>query len=119
MRNFLDLADLSRDQVVDLLALAQSLQNRPEPTALAGKILGLLFLNPSLRSLYLDGIRNAAVDLDDPTVLDIRYIRLFADVVDALPAVPLRTLQRRMRLWRAQFGAEREKTPSGCRAVQW
>ncbi len=41
--------------------------------------------NASLRSLYLDGVRNAAVDLDDPTVLDIRYIRVFADVVDALP----------------------------------
>ena len=51
MRNFLDLADLSRDEVVDLLALAQRLQDRPEPTALAGKILGLLFLNPSLRTL--------------------------------------------------------------------
>jgi len=51
MRSFLDLADLSRDEVVDLLALAQSLQDRPEPTALSGKILGLLFLNPSLRTL--------------------------------------------------------------------
>ena len=51
MQRFLDLADLSRDEVVDLLALAQSLQSRPEPTALAGKILGLLFLNPSLRTL--------------------------------------------------------------------
>lgn len=48
--------------------------------------------NPSLRSLYLDGVRNAAVDLDDPEVLDIRYIRLFADVADTLPPGPLRTL---------------------------
>jgi N-acetylornithine carbamoyltransferase len=51
MQRFLDLAQLSRDEVVDLLALAQSLQDRPEPAALAGKILGLLFLNPSLRTL--------------------------------------------------------------------
>jgi N-acetylornithine carbamoyltransferase len=51
MRNFLDLADLSRDEIVDLLALAQRLQVRPEPSALAGKILGLLFFNPSLRTL--------------------------------------------------------------------
>ena len=51
MQRFLDLADLSRDEVVDLLALAQRLQDRPEPQALAGKILGLLFLNPSLRTL--------------------------------------------------------------------
>jgi N-acetylornithine carbamoyltransferase len=51
MQRFLDLADFSRDEVVDLLALAQRLQDRPEPDALAGKILGLLFLNPSLRTL--------------------------------------------------------------------
>ncbi len=51
MRSFLDLAQFSRDEVVDLLALAQRLQDRPEPAALAGKILGLLFLNPSLRTL--------------------------------------------------------------------
>jgi N-acetylornithine carbamoyltransferase len=51
MQRFLDLAQFSRDEVVDLLALAQRLQDRPEPAALAGKILGLLFLNPSLRTL--------------------------------------------------------------------
>ena len=48
---FLDLADFSREEVVDLLALATSLQTHPEPHALAGKILGLVFLNPSLRTL--------------------------------------------------------------------
>jgi N-acetylornithine carbamoyltransferase len=37
--------------VLDLLALAQSLQDKPEPRALAGKILGMVFLNPSLRTL--------------------------------------------------------------------
>ena len=51
MNHFLDLADLSREQVVELLALAERLQTRPEPQALAGKILGLLFFNPSLRTL--------------------------------------------------------------------
>ncbi len=51
MQNFLDLADLSREQVVELLQLAERLQIRPEPQALAGKILGLLFFNPSLRTL--------------------------------------------------------------------
>ncbi len=51
MKRFLDLADLPRDQVLDLLALAQRLQQHPEPRALAGKILGLVFLNPSLRTL--------------------------------------------------------------------
>ena len=51
MKRFLDLADFSRDEIVDLLALAQSLQDRPQPRALAGKILGLVFFNPSLRTL--------------------------------------------------------------------
>ena len=51
MLRFLDLADFSRDEIVDLLALAQRLQDHPEPQALAGRILGLLFMNPSLRTL--------------------------------------------------------------------
>jgi len=51
MRRFLDLADFSRAEVEELLALAQSLQDRPQPQALAGRILGLVFLNPSLRTL--------------------------------------------------------------------
>jgi N-acetylornithine carbamoyltransferase len=51
MKNFLDLADSSREQVVELLALAERLAQKPEPHALAGKILGLLFFNPSLRTL--------------------------------------------------------------------
>jgi N-acetylornithine carbamoyltransferase len=51
MNNFLDLADLQREQVLELLTLAERLANKPEPTALTGKILGLLFFNPSLRTL--------------------------------------------------------------------
>ena len=51
MRNFLDLAALPREEVLELLALARRLQEQPEPTALAGRILGLLFFNPSLRTL--------------------------------------------------------------------
>jgi N-acetylornithine carbamoyltransferase len=51
VNRFLDLADFKRDQVLDLLALAQSLVDKPEPQALAGKILGLVFFNPSLRTL--------------------------------------------------------------------
>jgi N-acetylornithine carbamoyltransferase len=51
MKRFMDLADFSREQILDLLALAQSLQDHPQPRALAGKILGLVFLNPSLRTL--------------------------------------------------------------------
>ena len=51
MKRFLDLADFDAAQVRDLLALAQRLQDHPEPRALAGKILGLVFFNPSLRTL--------------------------------------------------------------------
>jgi len=51
MKRFLKLADFSREQVLDLLALAQALLDRPQPHALAGKILGLVFMNPSLRTL--------------------------------------------------------------------
>ena len=50
-KRFLDLADFTREEIVDLLALAQRLQDHPEPRALAGKILGLVFFNPSLRTL--------------------------------------------------------------------
>jgi N-acetylornithine carbamoyltransferase len=51
MKRFIDLADFSREQVLDLLKLAQSLQDKPEPRALASKVLGLVFFNPSLRTL--------------------------------------------------------------------
>lgn len=51
MKHFLDLADLSREEILGLLALARRLQDRPEPAALAGRVLGLLFMNPSLRTL--------------------------------------------------------------------
>jgi len=51
LQRFLDLAQLPREEVVDLLALAERLQRHPEPRALAGKILGMVFFNPSLRTL--------------------------------------------------------------------
>jgi ornithine carbamoyltransferase len=51
MKRFLDLAELEREEVLALLELARRLETRPEPRALAGRILGLLFLNPSLRTL--------------------------------------------------------------------
>jgi N-acetylornithine carbamoyltransferase len=51
MKRFLDLAAFQREEIEDLLALAQSLQDHPQPHALAGKILGLVFFNPSLRTL--------------------------------------------------------------------
>jgi N-acetylornithine carbamoyltransferase len=51
MKRFLDLAAFSREEIKDLLSLAQRLHESPDPKALAGKILGLVFFNPSLRTL--------------------------------------------------------------------
>jgi N-acetylornithine carbamoyltransferase len=51
MRRFVDLADFSREELVGLLELSRRLQLKPEPQALAGRVLGLLFMNPSLRTL--------------------------------------------------------------------
>ncbi len=39
---------------------------------------------PSGRTLILDRIRNSYVDLDDPTYLEFRYIRLIVDVIEAM-----------------------------------
>jgi len=47
---------------------------------------------PGGRSLIIDQLRHAHVDLDDPEYLDIRYMRLFADVAAGLPDGPLDVL---------------------------
>ncbi len=51
MKRFHALAELAPEEIHDLLALASRLEREPEPRALAGKILALLFFNPSLRTL--------------------------------------------------------------------
>jgi N-acetylornithine carbamoyltransferase len=51
MLEFNDLADFSAEQIEALLALASRLEKTPEPRALEGKVLALLFLSPSLRTL--------------------------------------------------------------------
>lgn len=51
MRAFNDLADFSAEEINDLLKLAGRLHRQPEPQALRGKVLSLLFLSPSLRTL--------------------------------------------------------------------
>jgi N-acetylornithine carbamoyltransferase len=51
MKNFNDLADFSNEEIHALLELSNRLDARPEPEALRGKVLSLLFLSPSLRTL--------------------------------------------------------------------
>jgi len=51
LKLFNDLADFSIAEVEAMLTLARRLQTRPEPRALEGKVLALLFLSPSLRTL--------------------------------------------------------------------
>ena len=51
MKRLLSLGELRPAAVAELVALARRLEQRPQPRALAGKVLGLLFFNPSLRTL--------------------------------------------------------------------
>jgi len=51
MRRFNDLADFKHEELRSLLELAGRLDRNPEPRALEGKVLSLLFLSPSLRTL--------------------------------------------------------------------
>jgi N-acetylornithine carbamoyltransferase len=51
MKLFNDLDDFSAEEIDALLALAGRLEQAPEPEALRGKVLSLLFLSPSLRTL--------------------------------------------------------------------
>src|SRR5690606_21759377 len=51
MQCFNDLADFSAEEIGSLIELAGRLDREPEPRALEGKILSLLFLSPSLRTL--------------------------------------------------------------------
>jgi N-acetylornithine carbamoyltransferase len=51
MKRFLDLDDLSDERLEAVLTQARELERRPLSRALAGRIVGLLFMNPSLRTL--------------------------------------------------------------------
>ncbi|MEC9374892.1 MAG: N-acetylornithine carbamoyltransferase [Pseudomonadota bacterium] len=51
MNDFYDLAEFQKEEIEELLKLANRLEIQPEPQALIGKVLALLFLSPSLRTL--------------------------------------------------------------------
>ena len=49
--NFNDLANFSLEEIQGFITLASRLDAKPEPQSLQGKVLSLLFLSPSLRTL--------------------------------------------------------------------
>lgn len=51
MKNLLSLRDIDREQVVELIRFARELKANPIGERLAKKVIGLLFMNPSLRTL--------------------------------------------------------------------
>ncbi|MAG54864.1 MAG: acetylornithine carbamoyltransferase [Planctomycetes bacterium] len=51
MNRFLDLEDLDDAAIAHLLALANDVEARPARQDLAGRVLGLVFMNPSVRTL--------------------------------------------------------------------
>ncbi|ARU41952.1 hypothetical protein CCB80_12720 [Armatimonadetes bacterium Uphvl-Ar1] len=51
MNDFLSLRNLPRDQIQSLVNLARELKANPINDTLKGKVIGLLFMNPSLRTL--------------------------------------------------------------------
>jgi N-acetylornithine carbamoyltransferase len=51
MNFFYDLGDFGAEELKEILQLASRLYQQPEPRALEGKVLALLFLSPSLRTL--------------------------------------------------------------------
>lgn len=51
MKAFNDLADFGIAEIKELIELSRRLELKPEPRALEGKVLSLLFLSPSLRTL--------------------------------------------------------------------
>lgn len=51
MKRFIDLAESTPAEIAELIELAGRLDRNPEPGALTGKVLGMLFFNPSLRTV--------------------------------------------------------------------
>lgn len=50
MKHFYDLTDLPRESISELLRLSDRLRHSPEPGALAGCVMGIVQLSPSLRT---------------------------------------------------------------------
>ena len=50
MRHFYDLTDSPQELISELLRLSDRLRQSPEPRALAGRVMGIVQLSPSLRT---------------------------------------------------------------------
>ena len=50
MKHFYDVTDLSQESISELLHLSDRLRDNPEPRALAGRVMGIVQLSPSLRT---------------------------------------------------------------------
>ena len=50
MRHFYDLTDSPQELILELLRLSDRLRQSPEPHALAGRVMGIVQLSPSLRT---------------------------------------------------------------------
>ena len=85
MKAFNDLADFSSEEIKALVALAGRLDASPEPDALKGKVLSLLFLSPSLEvrdGIVMDGVAAEHIREAVPVIAsygDAIGIRAFAD----------------------------------------
>ena len=76
MNYYNDITELSSDEINFLLDLAKRLELNPEPSALKGKVLGLLFLNPSLRTMT--SFQSAMIRLGEALLLFLRICRYMA-----------------------------------------
>lgn len=96
MRNFISIQDLSKQEILDLLALAKKLKEKPEPNLLQGKIVATLFFEPSTRTrlsftsasyriganvLGFDSIQGTSVMKGESFEDTIRMVSSYSDVI--------------------------------------
>lgn len=96
MRNFISMKDLSKEEILDLLALAKQLKEKPEVKLLEGKIVATLFFEPSTRTrlsfvsaayrlgaqvLGFDSIQGSSVMKGESFEDTIRMVNAYADAI--------------------------------------
>jgi ornithine carbamoyltransferase len=71
-----DLADFSAEKIRGLIILTRRLDEKPEPRALAGKVMALLFLSPSLKNLSSFESALTRLGCGRPTMRWIEYVSI-------------------------------------------